>query len=286
MKFDFMKRRMIWYAISLLVILPGIFSLVTQGLNLGIDFKGGTIMELKFDKPVEVEKVRDVLADFGWENGAQVQSAGENDVFIRINPLSEQERDKLVTALTDKVGKVEIAREDKVGPKVGRELAINALLSLLAAAAMMVVYITWRFEFKSGVATVIALLHDVLITLSLFSIFQLEVDSAFIAAILTIIGYSINNTIVVFDRIRENQDKKKNESLSEVVNKSIWQSVTRSINTSLTVLFVTLALYFLGGATLKNFVLAITIGVTFGLYSSLLIASPLWVDMKNREKTA
>ncbi len=286
MKFDFIKHRKIWYIISLLIILPGIFSLLTQGLNKGIDFEGGTIMVLKFDKPVKVENVRDVLADLGLERGAQVQSAGANEVFIRTNALAEEERNNLKAALTEKVGKVEITKEEKVGPKVGRELTINALLALTAAAALMVVYITWRFEFKSGLATVIALLHDVFIALSVFSIFQLEVDSAFIAAILTIIGYSINNTIVVFDRIRENnQSKKQNESLEEVVNKSTWQSMSRSINTSLTVLFVTLSLYFLGGATLKNFVLAITIGVSVGLYSSLLIASSLWIDLKKREKT-
>jgi preprotein translocase subunit SecF len=265
MNFELMKRRKLWYAISLLFIIPGIISLFLQGLNLGIDFRGGAIMELQFD----------------LDSGSEVQMAGEQNVFMRIQHLSQTERDKLVKAFEKEIGPVKVVKEDNVGPKIGRELAINALLSLLAASVMMIIYITWRFEFRSGLATVAALLHDVLITVGMFSIFQLDVDSAFVAAILTIIGYSINNTIVVFDRVRENQNKKREfTDLGQLLDTSIKQSVTRSVNTTLTVWFVTLAIYFLGGATLQNFMLAIIIGITAGLYSSLLIASSLWFDFK------
>ena len=149
----------------------------------------------------------------------------------------------------------------------------------------MLIYITYRFEFKQGVAAIIAILHDALVVLGIFSILQLEVDSAFVAAILTIIGYSINDTIIIFDRIRENlKTRRKGETLEDLVNTSLWQTLARSINTVLTVMFVLLALYFLGGTTIKNFVLAMLIGVVSGAYSSIFNASPVWVDLKLREK--
>lgn len=288
MSLNLVKLRKIWYLISLAIIIPGVISLLMQGLNLGIDFKGGTIMDLKFTNVVKVEDVRQVLADFGWDKGAQVQKAGENTVLMRIKPISEDERNSFKAALEEKIGSVEIVKEDKVGPTIGRELAIKALMAVAIASVFMVIYITFRFELKSGLAAIIALLHDVFVILGIYSIFQIEVDSAFVAAVLTVVGYSINNTIVVFDRIRENNNAKKKSKLSheEIVSKSIWQSLTRSINTTLAVLFVLLSLYFLGGATLKNFVLAIIIGVSVGLYTSLLVAASLWIDLTKKERVA
>lgn len=286
-KIDLVKRRKIWYLISFFLLAPGIVSLFIQGLNLGIDFTGGTIMELKFNKNVRVEEVRGVLADFGWDKGAQVQKAGNDTVLMKLKSISESDRNKFKAALEKQIGNVEIVKEDNVGPTVGRELAMKALLALAIASVFMIIYITFRFELKSGLAAIIALLHDVILVIGVYSIFQIEVDSAFIAAILTIVGYAINNTIVVFDRIRENNSNKKNKLTDEeIVNKSIWQSLTRSINTTLAVLFVLVSLYLFGGATIKNFVLALIIGVSIGLYTSLLIASPLWIDLLKKDWAA
>ncbi len=285
--FNFMQHRKIWYIISLLVILPGLFSMVTRGFNLGIDFIGGNLVEVRLEQDVKIEQVRSVVEGLGYAASNNVQKSGTSDYLIRTRELTEEESATLISTLEQKVGEVNLLRNDRVGPVVGREITINAILSLLVAAALMLVYITFRFEFKQGVAAVTAILHDVLVVLGIFSIFQIEVNSALVAAILTIIGYSINDTIVIFDRIRENlRMRKKRETLEDLVNVSLWQTLARSINTVMTVLFVLLALYFLGGTTIKTFVLALLIGVTTGMYSSMFNASPIWVDLKLLEKKA
>lgn len=283
--FHFIKLRKIWYIISIAVIIPGIISLMVQGLNLGIDFTGGNIMEVRFDKAVQPQEIRQVVDSLDLEGSISIQQSGERDFLIRTRVMSQEESNKLFSTLQDKLGKTTLLRTDYVGPVIGKELASKALLALLAASALMVVYITIRFEFKQGIAAIIALLHDVLIVIGVFSLFQLEVDSSFVAAILTIIGYSINDTIIIFDRVRENlRMQKKGETLEDLVNKSIWQTLARSINTVMTVMFVLVALYLLGGPTIKNFVLAMLIGVSSGAYSSILNASPIWVDLKLFEK--
>lgn len=284
MPFHFIKLRKIWYVISILVILPGVISLFMQGLNLGIDFSGGSLLDLKFNQPVQVEQVREVLGGFGLE-GASIQRSGETDFIIRARELSEEENAKVVQALDSKLGGVTVQRSERVGPVIGRELIMKALGALAVASILMVIYISWRFEFKQGIAAIIALLHDTLVVLGVFSIFQLEVDSAFVAAILTILGYSINDTIVIFDRIRENLlNKKKGEALEDIINASLWQTMARSINTVLTVVFVLVALLFLGGATIHNLVLALLIGILSGAYSSICNASPVWFDLKRMER--
>lgn len=280
----FIKLRKIWYVISILVILPGLISLMLQGLNLGIDFTGGNILEIRFDQPVPVEKVRETVAARGLEVSRGIQKSGASDYIIRTKHLTQDEFDKLISVLNG-LGKNTVLRNESVGPTIGRELTSKAILALLVASVLMVIYISVRFEFKQGIATIIALLHDSLVVTGIFSLFRIEVDSAFVAALLTIIGYSINDTIVIFDRIRENlRARKKGESLEDVVNASLWQTLTRSINTVLTVVFVLVALYFLGGSTIRNFVLALLIGVVSGAYSSICNASPLWVDFKLLEK--
>lgn len=283
--FHFIKLRKYWYILSLLIIIPGLFSLMVRGLNLGIDFTGGNILEVRFDRPVTIERVRQVVERLDLGSGRNVQQSGEKDFIIRTRPLSQEESNKLLDALQKSEGQVTLLRSDHVGPVIGKELTRNALLALLIASVLMVVYITLRFEFKQGIAAIIALLHDVLVTTGVFSIFQFEVDSAFVAALLTIIGYSINDTIIIFDRIRENMRvHRRGEELGELINVSLWQTLTRSINTVLTVLFVLLALYFLGGSAIKNFVLAMLIGVLSGAYSSIFNASPVWYDLKMMEK--
>jgi preprotein translocase subunit SecF len=282
MFFHFVKRRKYWYLISLLIIIPGIISLLFRGLNLGIDFTGGNLIELEFERTVTVQEVRTVLARHGLEQSV-IQLSGERQVLLRTGVISEERNQDLVAALEDELGALTVLRNNAVGPVIGKELTQRAILALVIAAAAMVVYISWRFEFKQGIAAVVALLHDALVTLSLFSLFWLQVDSAFVAAILTVLGYSINATIVIFDRIRENRKTaKKTEPLESVIDRSLWQTLARSINTALTVLFMLVALYFLGGTTLRTFVLALIIGITSGTYSSIFISSQVWLDLREK----
>jgi len=267
------------------IILPGLFSIFIQGFNLGVDFTGGNLVEVRLDSSVAIEQVRNAVEELGYAAANNIQASDDGAYIIRTRELSEEESANLISTLNDKVGEVTLLRNERVGPVIGREITINAILSLLIAAVLMVIYITFRFEFKQGIAAVIAILHDLLVMLGLFSIFQIELGSSFVAAILTIIGYSINDTIIIFDRVRENlKMRKKGETLEHVINVSLWQTVVRSINTSLSVLFVLLALYFMGGVTLKHFVLAMLIGVVAGTYSSIFCASPIWYDLKRMEK--
>jgi len=199
--------------------------------------------------------------------------------------LSEAERKSVLDGFSAKLGKFDIMRIEKVGATIGSELTREAIIALLLSWLMMIAYISYRFEFRFGVAGILSLVHDVLIVLGVFSILRKEIDASFVAALLTIVGYSINDTIVIFDRIRENlKTMKKGETLPEMVDRSIWQTMTRSIYTVLTVLFATGSLYFLGGETTKNFSLALLIGFVSGTYSSIFNASPIWVLWKQRDE--
>ncbi|MBU7007873.1 protein translocase subunit SecF [Phosphitispora fastidiosa] len=289
---DIVGRRKIWFAISLLVIIPGLISMafkwVTLGspLNLGIEFTGGNLINIEFKSDVTVAQLRDVLKEVGLEKSS-IQMSGSRAAIIRTVVLDDKKQADLMSLLKEKIGPYDEEKLSisKIGPTIGKELTRNAILALLIAAALMVAYISYRFEFRFGISAIVALLHDVFITLGLFSIFWWEVDSTFVAAILTIIGYSINDTIVIFDRIRENLNKrKKGEDLEQMVNKSILQTLVRSINTVLTVVFILLALLVYGGATIKIFTLALLIGVVSGAYSSIFNASPMWVMLKGMEK--
>lgn len=275
---DFVGRRKIWYAISLVIIIPGLIALMLHGLNLGIDFTGGTIINLKFNQPVTTTEVSEVLKSFDLGENVPIQVANDNTVLIRTKALEQEQTDQIVRAFQAKYGQVTVLRVEKVGPVVGKELTMKAIYSVLVASVLMLIYITFRFEFKFGVAAVIALLHDVLVVLGVFALLRIEVDSSFIAALLTILGYSINDTIVIFDRIRENRKIMPKASVEDLVNRSITQTLTRSINTVLTVVFTLVALLLFGGETTKIFVLAMLIGVISGCYSSICNASPLWVD--------
>lgn len=284
MLFHVVKGRKNWYIISLAIILIGIGSLLTQGLNLGIDFTGGSIIELRFDKPVSVQDVRTTLADYQLQD-SRVQSSGENTYLIRTKVISQEESDKAFTGISEKLGGATMLRNELVGPVIGKELTKDALLALAVAAVLMVIYISWRFEFLQGIAAIAAICHDVIVMVGLASLLQIEIQSYFVAAVLTIIGYSINGTIIIFDRVRENQRLNRKEDLAELVNKSVWQTMGRSINTNVTVVLVLLALIFLGGHTLQSFVTLLLIGVLSGAYTSVFIASTLWYDLRiNRKK--
>ena len=289
-RFDILKRSKLWLAISLLIIIPGIFCMFTKGFNFGIDFTGGTIIEMEFQQEVTLPQVRDVLREYNLDN-ATIQLSGDvsnveasKDVMIRTMDLEENDRKAVMASLKDEIGDYAVLREEKVGATIGGELITDALMATVISWILIILYVSYRFEWRFGVAAILTLIHDVLIVLSVFSFLQKQVDSSFVAAILTIIGYSINDTIVIFDRIRENQRLhfKRGGDLNELANRSIYQTLTRSLYTVFTVLFTTFALYFFGGDTTKDFSFALLIGFFSGSYSSIFVASPLWVVLKNR----
>lgn len=287
-KFDIIGRRKIWYAISSILIIASLFFMVTRGFNMGIDFTGGTIMDLRFEKAVNINDIRGVLNEYNLSNST-IQLSGESsssteaqNVMIRTIDLEEQERKDVMAALSDKLGNYQVLREEKVGATMGTELIMNAIYATIISWLLIIAYVSYRFEFKFGIAAVLGLVHNVIIVLGAFALTQRQVDSSFIAALLTIIGYSINDTIVIFDRIRENLKLhfRKNGDIVELVNVSIFQTMTRSIYTVCTVLFATFALYFFGGDTTKDFAFAMLIGFFCGAYTSIFIASPLWVTFR------
>ena len=287
--FDIVGRRKIWYFISLCVIIPGIVSMVVKGFNYGIDFTGGTIIELRFDKAASIADVRDVMKGYNLDN-SMIQLSGDEssatearDVMIRTVDLEENDRKAIMASLKEKLGDYAVLREEKVGATMGSELLMNAAMATLLSWLLIVAYVSFRFEFRFGIAAVLALVHDVLVVLGVFSILQKQVDSSFVAALLTIVGYSINDTIVIFDRIRENLRLhfRRGGDIVELANRSIYQTLTRSLYTVCTVLFTTFALYWFGGDTTKDFSFALLVGFFSGCYSSIFIASPLWVTLRN-----
>jgi preprotein translocase subunit SecF len=287
-RFDIIGKRKIWYAISSVLIIASLFFMVTRGFNMGIDFTGGTIIDLRFEKAVNINDVRAVLNEYDLSNST-IQLSGENsssteseNVMIRTVDLEEQERKEVMAGLTDKLGSYQVLREEKVGATMGTELIMNAVYATIISWLLIIAYVSYRFEFKFGISAVLGLAHNVIIVLGVFALTQRQIDSSFVAALLTIIGYSINDTIVIFDRIRENLKLhfRKNGNIVELVNTSIYQTMTRSIYTVSTVLFATFALYFFGGDTTKDFAFALLIGFFCGAYTSIFIASPLWVTFR------
>ena len=287
-KFDISGHRTWWFLLSSIIIIAGIVCMVVRGFNFGIDFTGGTIIDLKFDQPVTIADVRTSLGKYGLDgstiqlSGAQSDVTASEDVMIRTTDLEEDQRKEVMATLKDDVGSYTVLREEKVGATIGGELITNAVEALLISWVLIIAYVAYRFEWKFGVAAVLALVHDILIVLGVFALTQRQIDSSFIAALLTIVGYSINDTIVIFDRIRENLKLhfRRGGDVDVLVNTSIYQTLTRSLYTVFTVLFTTLALYFFGGETTKDFAFALLVGFGSGCYSSIFIASPLWVTFR------
>lgn len=282
-QFDFIGKRKIFYLLSVVILLAGFASFIIQGLNLGIDFTGGTTIQLSIKKSPEVSELRSFLADKG-HGQARIQRLQDGDFQIKTQFMKQNDQEKFVEMVSKQFGKTEVQRTSAVGPTMGKEIFTKGILALVIAIFLMMAYITIRFEWRFALAGIIALFHDVLVVLAFFSIFQWEVNSSFVAAILTIFGYSINDTIVVFDRIRENIGRIKREQLANVVNKSINATLRRSIYTSTSTLLPLLAVFLFGGETTRYFVLAIIIGIISGTYSSTLNASPLWYDISMKSK--
>jgi preprotein translocase subunit SecF len=282
--FDFMARRGIAAALSLLAIAIGIGSLVMHGgPRYSIDFTGGSLLQVRFSSPVTAAEVRSVLAGVN-QGDAGIQQYGEpGEMLVRIKATGDATVEPAVKqALRERWPDLDLRREETVGPKIGGELRGAALQVILWALAGILIYVTIRFEFRFAVAAIIALIHDVLITLGAFSLSNREISLAVIAAFLTIVGYSLNDTIVVFDRIRENLRVPTREQYMLILNRSVNQSLSRTIITSGTTILVTVILFFFGGEVLKDFAFALTIGVVIGTYSSIFIATPVLVEWEKR----
>jgi len=290
-----------WYfAISLVVIIPGIISLILFGLNSSIEFTGGSRITLSFKNQLSSQNVT-VVRNVFLQNKIKVDSVEKsgNLLYIRSQEVNQKQDILITDEIKNKLGTFKQEDYETVGPTIGSETLVNALYALVAASILIVIYITWSFRkvpkptssFRFGVSAIVALIHDVLVLLGLFSIFGhflgVEVDSLFVTAVLTVIGFSVHDTIVVFDRIRENLKRVGGENFSEVVNDSILQTLDRSLNTSLTVVLVLVALLLFGGDSIRWFVVALLIGVISGTYSSIFNAAPLlvvWQEFLQKRK--
>ena len=276
---NIIKYKYFFFALSLLIIIPGLIAFKVWGLKLGVDFAGGTLWEIKFTDAKNAINHQEIQKLF-TENQAQVSAVAntsDKSVLVRMKNSDEEKINNLKSKLTEKYGKVEDSRLDTVGPAVSKELAQKAVKAIIITILGIVLYVTWAFRkvpkptsgIAFGVCTIIALVHDVVVVVGIFAIlghfFNVEIDSLFITALLTVLGFSVHDTIVVFDRIRENL-KKHDYSFEQIVNHSVLQTFARSLNTSLTVLFVLLALLLFGGECIKSFVVALLIGVISGTY--------------------
>ena len=287
-EFDFMAKKTMAISLSCAVILIGIISIMFHGgLKYGIDFAGGTLVQLKFENPPIIEEVRDGLRTIGLGDSTIQEFGSKNHILVRVE-RSEEKLEEIGTKIKNsligqyKAEGIVVERVEMVGPKVGKDLREKAILSIVYAIIGIVIYISWRFEFQYAIAAIIALIHDVLVTMGAFSLAEKEFTLVIVAAFLTIIGYSLNDTIVVFDRIRENMRRKGKTLLKDIINASINQTLSRTILTSGTTLLVVVALFFLGGEIIHDFSFALLVGVLVGTYSSIFIASVFLVYWENR----
>ena len=287
--FSIVKNYKIFFSITIIFLLIGFGSIVTRGFNLGIDFTGGSIVDLTFENPVNVAQVRDVLKEHDMGNSIiQLENSDgkteANSVLIRTGVVEDTELRATMNDLQSKLGNYQIQRVEQVGATIGSELVQQAAMAIVLSWVLMIAYITFRFEFKFAIAAIIALIIDVLVVLSYFSLFQMEMDSSFVAALLTVVGYSVNGTIVIFDRIRENlKIHRRSESLGEMVDISIWQCMTRTIYTVATSLFAIVSIFLFGGETIHNFSFAMLVGFASGAYTSIFLAGPMWMFLKNKK---
>ena len=289
---DFVAKRSWFFLLSFLVILPGVvFLIINPGLRAGIDFRGGSTMTVAFSNPVTQEELRGQMSSLG-EVDATVQNFGDNTYFLRTRQLSEADREGILNSFEANLSPdgVEVLSSDLVSPVVARETILNGAYAVIAAAVGIFIYLWWAFRsvprpFRYGFAAIVALIHDLVIVVGIFAILGnlmgLEVNTMFLVAVLTVIGYSVNDTIVVFDRLRENVINYGNRGFTQNVNVSISETIGRSLNTSLTVLIVLLALLLFGGATIRTFLLVLIIGVVAGTYSSIAVASQVLVAWEN-----
>ncbi|MBV7275305.1 protein translocase subunit SecF [Clostridium thailandense] len=271
------ERRKIWFAISLIIIVIGLGSLFTRGLEYGIDFKGGTVVDISMGKDFNKEDVDQIIKKYSKD--FQTNKVNNTSVEIKSSDLTQNSISEITKEIKTKYKDSNLTNQESIGSSIGTETRVKAIQAIIIANIIILVYIGMRFEFKFGFAAICALVHDVLIMLTVYSIFRIPVDSSFIAAMLTVIGYSMSDTIVVFDRIRENQKYMRRVDVVTLADASITQTIARSINTVLTVL-ITLTAVFVFVPSIRNFSKPLLVGIVSGCYSSIFIASPLWVVFK------
>ena len=288
---DWLGRRKLFLAISGAVMLVGLISLLTKGsFKYGVDFKGGTIVQVRFQQKPDIEKIRQVLRDNGAPNSQPQELARNNDVLIEFQGAEAEDasagRAIIVNALEKAFpGQFEVLKADSIGPKVGEDLKRQAVFATLYALGGILIYIAFRFEWIDGAAAVFAVFHDTLVTLGLFSLFDREINLTVIAALLTLVGYSVNDTIVVFDRVRENLKVRRRDDMEKIMNDSINQTLSRTILTSGLTFLTVLALFLFGGEIINHFAFAMVVGIIVGTYSSIAIAAPLvlvYTNMRGR----
>lgn len=275
---NFLGIRKLMLVVSLTLVVISIASLAVRGLSFGIDFTGGSVIEVGYKQNVELEPIRQALAEAQYQDAVVQHFGSARDVLIRLVPKVDQNQAELSSQIIPLLQNlsddtVDVRRVDFVGPQVGEELREDGGLAVLYALIAILIYVSIRFEYRFSIGAVAALVHDVMITLGIFSVIQLEFDLTVLAAILAVIGYSLNDTIVIFDRIRENFRKIRKKEPVEVINISINQTISRTLVTSMTTLLVLFALFFLGGEVIKDFSLALIIGIFVGTYSSIYVAS-------------
>ena len=281
--YNLMAKRVAFLGLSSIFVIASIILLLTKGLNFGIDFAGGTIIQVKYEQAAPINQLRDIFKESKYSNAVISEFGSPDEVVIRItgssSDLSNDIGDEMKTTLAP-TGKFEIRRVDMVGPKVGGELREKGLMALVLSLVAMLIYVAFRFEWRFAVSSILALLHDATIAMGAVSLFSVEVNLDILAAILTLLGYSINDTIIVFDRIRENVQTTKDNLLENVINVSVTRTLSRTTLTSLTVLFVVATLLFFGGEIIYGFSFTLFVGVIVGTYSSIFVASSFLVQLK------
>lgn len=285
--FDLIGRRRWWYALSLVVIVPGLVALYVHhvrdhhALNWGVDFTGGNSLELRITQPFAIGEIRQVMDGFGLGD-AIIQRSGDTEVFIRTRPLAQAQTNAILAAFKARWPTSEMLREDTVGPEIGAELRNIAILGVAIGIVLQVIFISFRFQsVRFAIAADIALLHDLLVVIGAFALTQREVNSSFLAVLLTVAGYSINDTIVIFDRIRENLAMRTREPFEHLVNRSVLEALVRSINTAMTAVLAIGAVYVFGGETIRDVAFGLVVSIITGGYSSIFNASPILVDWHN-----
>jgi len=281
---NIMKHYKLWFALSGAVIVLGLVMMIFNGLNLGIDFTGGTMMQIDLGQKVSVEEVSNLIKSFDLNPDIVHSGDDQTEVIIKTKASLDNEERKAIFAVYQQAYNLDdsaLKGAEQFGPAMGAEIRNRAIIAVLIASVMMLIYISVRFETVFGIAAIISLLHDVLFVVAIYAIFNITISSSFIAAILTIVGYSINDTIVVFDRVRENVKREKSKDHFDTINTSVTQTLSRTLNTSITTLIVIAALYVLGVSSIKDFAFPLLVGISVGTYSSIFIASPVWAIVRN-----
>lgn len=288
MKHSIAKNFKYYIILTLILLSTGLGSILINGFNLGIDFEGGNIIDVTFEKPITVSAVRDVMEKHNLGNSIiqldiTKDATESKSAIIRTGIIDENTRQGILSDLQSSIGNYNVNRIEHVGATVGSELVRQAFIAIAISWLLMIIYITIRFEIRFAIAAILALLIDVLMVIGWFGFFHLEIDSSFVAALLTVIGFSVNGTIVLYDRIRENlKSHKPSESLTDLVDNSIMQCLTRTLYTNFMVLFTVASIMIFGGETIRNFAVAMFVGFSSGLYTSIFLAGPLWKLLKEK----